>query len=163
MSAANARSAAATDERAPRVHKVGSARLSWCIATSPALSARTVSDLERGVSAAPRRDTLAALAAALGLTPEQRAAFELVARRTPEAADVIIRRDNLPVQLSTFLGREHELSEVQALVRRHRLSTLTGAGGCGKTRLALRATVDLLDAGAYADGAWLVDLAPIAD
>ena len=75
----------------------------------------------------------------------------------------MVRRDNLPVQLSTFVGREQELAEVQALVRRHRLSTLTGAGGCGKTRLALRAAVDLLDAGAYADGAWLVDLAPIAD
>jgi predicted ATPase len=75
----------------------------------------------------------------------------------------MVRRDNLPVQLSTFVGREQELAEVHALVRRHRLSTLTGAGGCGKTRLALRAAVDLLDAGAYADGAWLVDLAPIAD
>jgi len=64
----------------------------------------------------------------------------------------MVRRDNLPVQLSTFVGREQELAEVQALVRRHRLSTLTGAGGCGKTRLALRAAVDLLDAGAYADG-----------
>jgi predicted ATPase/DNA-binding XRE family transcriptional regulator len=133
------------------------------LAEAAGLSPRTVSDLERGVSAAPRRDTLAALAAALGVTPEQRAALELAARRAPEPADATVRRHNLPVQLSTFVGREQELGEVQALVRRHRLATLTGAGGCGKTRLALRAAADLFDADAFADGAWLVDLAPIAD
>jgi len=135
-----------------RQHRRAAGLTHEALAEAAGLSARTVSDLERGVSAAPRRDTLVALATALGLTPEQRGALELAARRTPEAADAMVRRDNLPVQLSTFVGRERELAEVQALVRRHRLSTLTGAGGCGKTRLALRAAVDLLDAGAYADG-----------
>jgi predicted ATPase/DNA-binding SARP family transcriptional activator len=68
---------------------------------------------------------------------------------------------NLPVELSSFVGRERELEEVTCLLSNYRLVTLTGAGGSGKTRLALRVGGDLL--GDYPDGVWLVELAPVAD
>jgi predicted ATPase len=70
-------------------------------------------------------------------------------------------RHNLPVQLSSFIGRESELSEVHGLVATSRLVTLTGPGGCGKTRLALQAAAELLDGSG--DGVWFVDLATLRD
>jgi predicted ATPase/class 3 adenylate cyclase len=69
--------------------------------------------------------------------------------------------NNLPAELSTFIGRDTELKEVRSLVESNRLVTLTGAGGCGKTRLALQAAAELLDA--TGDGVWLVELAAVAD
>ena len=68
---------------------------------------------------------------------------------------------NLPLQLTSFVGRERELGEVAALLGAHRLVTLTGPGGTGKTRLALQAAAEALEA--YPDGVWLVDLAALAD
>src|SRR5215475_8415938 len=67
--------------------------------------------------------------------------------------------NNLPAQLATFVGREKELSEVAALVESSRLVTLTGAGGCGKTRLSLQLAAGLLDGSG--DGVWLVELASV--
>ena len=69
--------------------------------------------------------------------------------------------NNLPAQLSTFVGRARELSEVRALVESSRLVTLTGAGGCGKTRLSLQVAAELLDG--TGDGVWLVELAAVSD
>jgi predicted ATPase/class 3 adenylate cyclase len=69
--------------------------------------------------------------------------------------------NNLPVQLTSFVGRGQELAEVVRLLRAGRFLTLTGAGGCGKTRLALQAAADALEA--YPDGAWVAELAPLAD
>ena len=73
------------------------------------------------------------------------------------------RPNNLPPQPTSFLGREREVAQVSALLRGDdiRLLTLTGPGGVGKTRLALQAAADLLDA--FPDGGWFVDLAPLAD
>jgi len=68
---------------------------------------------------------------------------------------------NLPDQLSSFVGREAELARLHALVAGARLVTLTGAGGVGKTRLAVRLGSELLDGSG--DGVWFVDLAPLAD
>lgn len=68
---------------------------------------------------------------------------------------------NLPLQLTSFVGRERELREVVGLVRRHRLVTLTGPGGCGKTRLSLEAAAALRSCAA--DGVWLVELAGLSD
>ncbi len=68
---------------------------------------------------------------------------------------------NLPIELSSFVGREKELAEVKRLLENNRLLTLTGAGGCGKTRLALAAASELVER--FEDGVWLVDLAPLAD
>ena len=69
--------------------------------------------------------------------------------------------NNLPASLSPFVGRSLELSEVRVLVSRSRLVTLTGAGGSGKTRLALQAAAELLDG--TSDGVWFVALAPLTD
>ncbi|HET7472008.1 MAG TPA: AAA family ATPase [Candidatus Limnocylindrales bacterium] len=71
------------------------------------------------------------------------------------------RRTNLPVQLTTFVGRERELEEVARLVERHRLVTLIGVGGTGKTRLMLETAGRLVDA--FPDGVWLAELAPLGD
>jgi predicted ATPase/class 3 adenylate cyclase/DNA-binding CsgD family transcriptional regulator len=67
----------------------------------------------------------------------------------------------LPVQLSSFVGRDSEITQVRALLADERLVTLTGAGGVGKTRLAVRVASEL--ASEFADGVWHVDLAPITD
>ncbi len=69
--------------------------------------------------------------------------------------------NNLPGQLSAFVGREPELIQVRSLVASSRLVTLTGAGGCGKTRLALQVAAELL--GTARDGVWFVGLAPLTE
>ena len=70
-------------------------------------------------------------------------------------------RTNLPVALTSFFGRSGELLTVRQFLVDSRLVTLVGAGGVGKTRLALRAAEDVLED--YTDGVWLVELAPLAD
>lgn len=68
---------------------------------------------------------------------------------------------NLPAQLTSFVGREEELERVVEALGKHRLVTLTGVGGVGKTRLALHAAAEL--AHDFRGGAWLVELAPVSD
>jgi predicted ATPase/class 3 adenylate cyclase len=69
--------------------------------------------------------------------------------------------NNLPIQLTSFIGRDKEMTEVKKLLQSTRLLTLTGTGGCGKTRLALQVAADSLDG--YPEGIWLAELAPLAD
>jgi predicted ATPase/DNA-binding CsgD family transcriptional regulator len=71
------------------------------------------------------------------------------------------RPGNLPAELTSFVGRRRELGEVKRLLTQTRLLTLTGSGGAGKTRLALRAAAEL--ARSFRDGVWLVSLASIED
>ena len=70
-------------------------------------------------------------------------------------------RNNLPRQVSTLIGRTEDVAEVSGLLNQARMVTLTGAGGVGKTRLALQAAAEVLDGSG--DGVWFVDLAPLAD
>jgi predicted ATPase/DNA-binding SARP family transcriptional activator len=77
---------------------------------------------------------------------------------TPHAATV---KTNLPVQLTSFIGRKAELAAVSHLLQTTRLLTLTGPGGTGKTRLALEVAMQRV--GSYPHGVWLVELAPLAD
>ncbi len=77
------------------------------------------------------------------------------------AARVKSRPSNLPAELSSFVGRRRELSEVKRLLSTTRLLTLTGSGGVGKTRLALRAAAEM--ARSFPHGVWLVSLASIDD
>jgi predicted ATPase/class 3 adenylate cyclase len=85
----------------------------------------------------------------------------------PPLRSLDARPHNLPLQLTSFVGREAELVTVRDLLHRHRLVTLTGPGGTGKTRLALQAAADALvptdGQTAFADGVWLVELAALAD
>lgn len=69
--------------------------------------------------------------------------------------------NNLPVQLTSFVGRVHELGEVKRSLDTTHLLTLTGPGGTGKTRLSLQVAAEVLEA--FGDGAWLVELAPLSD
>ena len=71
------------------------------------------------------------------------------------------RPNNLPQQVTSFIGRERELTEVRKLLASARLLTLVGAGGLGKTRLSLQVAADVIDD--YPDGVWFVELAPLAD
>lgn len=70
-------------------------------------------------------------------------------------------KHNLPHSLTTFVGREKEIAQAKQLLTTTRLVTLTGAGGCGKTRLALEVATAVKDV--YPDGVWLVELASVAD
>jgi predicted ATPase len=69
--------------------------------------------------------------------------------------------NNLPQQLTTLIGREADLADITARLGAHRLVTLTGSGGVGKTRLSIEAGRNVLDR--YPDGVWLAELAPLND
>ncbi len=69
--------------------------------------------------------------------------------------------NNLPTQLTSFIGRQDEIAVIKQLLTQTHLLTLTGSGGTGKTRLALRVAAELLDT--FKDGVWFVELAPITD
>ena len=69
--------------------------------------------------------------------------------------------NNLPTQLTSFIGRENEIAEVKQELEAHRLITLTGSGGTGKTRLSLQVAADLLEK--FNHGVWFVELAPLTD
>ena len=69
--------------------------------------------------------------------------------------------NNLPQQPTRFIGRDKELEELKRLLAKTRLLTLTGSGGCGKTRLSLQGAADALER--FPDGVWLVELAPLGD
>ncbi len=91
--------------------------------------------------------------------------FQLVAEGLRSAFPVLASLDsqpnNLPSQISTFVGRDNELKELSAIIAGCRLLTITGPGGIGKTRLALQLGAEVLER--YRDGAWFVDLTPVHD
>ena len=68
-----------------------------------------------------------------------------------------VRRHNLPLQLTSFIGREREVAELCSELSKTRLLTLSGSGGCGKTRLGAKVASHAIDN--YADGVWLAELA----
>ncbi len=84
-------------------------------------------------------------------------AVEVTGRQESEAGTA--RRHNLPAEVTSFVGRETELLEVPRILAASRLVSLTGAGGVGKTRLAVRVAAGLV--GEFADGVWIVDLSPL--
>lgn len=81
---------------------------------------------------------------------------EFPSLRSPEAPP-----NNLPPQLTSFIGREMEVGEIKVLLESHRVVTLVGAGGAGKTRCATHVGGEVVQA--YEDGVWFVELAPISD
>jgi transcriptional regulator with XRE-family HTH domain len=78
----------------------------------------------------------------------------------PEIGKMLTPND-LPTSLITFIGREKEQAEILKLIHTHRLVTLTGSGGVGKTRISLKVGGQILDE--YPNGVWMVELAPISD
>jgi hypothetical protein len=91
--------------------------------------------------------------------------FQVIMPGLPEAFPPLRSLDTLPhnlsVQLTSFVGRERAMAEVKQLLATTHLLTLTGTGGCGKTRLALQVAAALFER--YPQGVWLVELAPLAD
>ena len=91
--------------------------------------------------------------------------FQLNATGLPAAFPPLKSLDsfpnNLPIQLTTFIGRENEIAEIKQALELHRLVTLTGSGGTGKTRLSLQVAADLLEK--FDHGVWFVELAPLTD
>jgi predicted ATPase/class 3 adenylate cyclase len=79
----------------------------------------------------------------------------------PPLKTVDVSPNNLPLQLTSFIGREEEISQVKELLTQSRMLTMIGAGGSGKTRLALQVAAGILDT--YPDGVWLVELASLTD
>ena len=84
-----------------------------------------------------------------------------LASEFPQLRTVDAVPGNLPVQATSFVGRDVEVKQVAELVRAHRLVTLTGVGGVGKTRLAVQVAAELVPE--FGDGVWLVELAPVGD
>jgi transcriptional regulator with XRE-family HTH domain len=139
------------------------------LAERAGLSERAISDLERGLKA-PQRATVRLLVDALGLTSDAAATFELTARSQapPEQVVKSSAEHNLPAALTSFVGREGEIARLRQLLDPDaatdlttQLVTLTGAGGCGKTRLAVEVARRML--GAYPDGVWFADLSAVTD
>ncbi|PWT70948.1 MAG: adenylate/guanylate cyclase domain-containing protein [Proteobacteria bacterium] len=82
-------------------------------------------------------------------------------REFPALRSLEATPNNLPLQLTSFIGREREVTEVKALLAKTRLLTLVGVGGIGKSRLSLQVAADAIDD--FPDGVWLVELAPLSD
>lgn len=144
------------------------------------LSAESISALERGRRRVPYRETIRMIGDALDLTEDGRREFEAAAKRPRAAAVPALSfdtadaagqlkapgspddaRQNLVRPLSTFHNRHRELSDLAQLLGKHRLISIVGAGGIGKTRMAIELAWSILER--YRDGIWFVDLAPLGD
>jgi predicted ATPase/transcriptional regulator with XRE-family HTH domain len=136
------------------------------LAARASLSARTISDLERGIHDTPRTDTLALLTGALSLSAQQYTLLLASARPEVAAFDEALLHapsPGFPLPPTRLVGRDLERSHALALLRRSgtHLLTLIGPGGVGKTRLALQLIQDLTPD--FTDGVIFVTLAPIRD
>jgi len=149
-----------------RRHRAASAVTQEDLAERAGISARTVSDVERGLRTTIYRDTAGRLAWALGLEGEARAEFEAIARgrRTRALSQTssagveahTLESSGVPAQLTRLIGREVELAAVLSALRSRdiRLLALTGPGGVGKTRLAVEVASQVFDD--FADGVLFV-------
>ena len=84
-----------------------------------------------------------------------------LASEFPPLRSLAVLRNNLPQQINSFIGRETEMADIKALLEEHRLVTLVGSGGVGKTRISLQVAAEVLDR--FNDGVWFVELAPLTD
>jgi predicted ATPase len=128
-------------------------------ASTPGLSARLDQVLARCL-APNAADRFATMREVLSLLEEEIAERALATAPSPPAATPAAA-GNLPRRLTSFVGRAGDLAETARLLGEHRLVTLTGAGGCGKTRLALETAARVQDD--FPGGTWFAELAPLAD
>jgi predicted ATPase/DNA-binding XRE family transcriptional regulator len=133
------------------------------LADRAGISARTVSDVERGLRTLVHQDTARRLISALGLSEEQRRRFEVLARGDARAQAQPAATAGLPTVLTPFLGRSKELEAVQAALLGGdvRLLTLTGPGGIGKTRLAMEVARRIESS--WPDGVYFISLGELKD
>ena len=133
------------------------------LAERAGISARTVSDLERGLRTGVHSETARRLASALGLGDQERLRFETLARGRVAASEPPARSSALPVPPTRLLGRARELDTIKARLKDPdvRLLTLTGPGGIGKTRLALEAAAQV--PALFADGVFFASLGELSD
>jgi transcriptional regulator with XRE-family HTH domain len=146
-----------------RQHRLARGLTQAELAERAGLSWRGIGDLERGLKQAPRGSTVRLLVRGLGLGEPEAAALLRAAQPDGDLPDVGTRRErhNLPLPTTSFVARAGELAHLEGILRGSCLVTITGAGGCRKTRLALevaRAHVD-----PFAEGVWLAELASLAD
>ncbi len=152
-----------------RRHRLAAGLSQQSLAERARMSIDGISALERGYRKTPQFETVALLAGALALSEEHRREFVAAAQPGAVRGNNSVRvgpwpsakSASLPVALTSFVGRDLELDEIGALVREHRLVTITGAGGVGKTQTALRAATALSNAAETA--VCFVGLAPIGD
>jgi non-specific serine/threonine protein kinase len=143
------------------------------LAERAGLGKRSIQHIERG-EVLPQRATVQRLAEALALTGEARRRFEALAQPVPRPRGTgeegstapppgppPAPQHNLPLHLTSFVGRAREMAEVGRLLETSRLLTLTGTGGTGKTRLAVQVVAGLL--ARYPQGVWLAELAAVGD
>jgi predicted ATPase/DNA-binding XRE family transcriptional regulator len=136
------------------------------LAARAGVSARAISDLERGINRTPRYATLALVSGALKLSVQQQMVLQAAARPEAAASEEAMQRSSLrdfPLASTALIGRERERTEALARLRHSetRLLTLTGPSGVGKTRLALELSQDL--ALHFSNGVVYVPLTPIRD
>jgi predicted ATPase/DNA-binding XRE family transcriptional regulator len=152
-----------------RQHRLARGLTQDALAERAGLSAHGIQKLERGATR-PYRETAERLSRALELTAQDEAQFKEAARPTPRqhmsAASGTQSigssfQHNIPLQTTSFIGRQDDLAKIRERLREVRLLTITGSGGCGKTRVALEVARELVDE--IQDGVWLVDLAPLSD
>ena len=149
-----------------RRYRVAAGLTQEALAERAALSARGISDLERAARTRPYPATVRRLAEALGLSEADRKVLETAAAPAarvdagtsrPAAAKIGM----LPTPLSSFVGREHQVTEMRRVLAAHRLVTMLGPGGIGKTRLAIEVAAGIVDD--FADGVVFVALASVRD
>lgn len=94
---------------------------------------------------------------------ETQALYHWINQTPPSFAPDAARTTNLPIPLSSFVGRKKELAQIKSLLGGTRLLTLVGAGGSGKTRLSIQASMELMNAPQFRDGVWWVELANLTN
>ena len=151
-----------------RQHRLERGLSQEALADKAGVSLRGISDLERGARRAPHPATIGRLAAALELDAAARSSLVAAGRRGLRSERTVTVTATpapawpaLPAALSSFVGRTEELSEIQGLLASTRLLTLAGAGGIGKTRLALEVARRGIEAGTESAFVELAPLAPV--
>jgi predicted ATPase/DNA-binding XRE family transcriptional regulator len=158
-----------------RQHRIAAGLTQEAMAERAGLAVRGIQDLEGGRHR-PHRQTVKRLARALALSGDRQSAFEEASNPSPRRGGAVapirliasdagrssdLARTNFGQPLTSFVGRGDDLARIRSLLKTSRLLTLTGAGGCGKTRLALQAASSI--AADFPGGATLVELAALVD